>query len=304
MNIVFMGTPDFAVPCLARLAGDGHHVRGVFCQPDKPKGRGYTLAPPPVKEYALAHGPAVYQPSTLRGGEALSILQELRPELIVVVAYGKILPREILELPPQGCINIHASLLPKLRGAAPIQRVILNGGKQTGVTAMQMDIGMDTGDILLSRAIDIGENETAGELFGRLSTLGAQLLAETLSALKNGALLRTPQDDTQATLAPMLSRADSPIDWTRPSWELHNQVRGLNPWPCATAEILGVPVKILQTRIAEAPPTDTAAIPGTVLESRKRLIVVCGGGTALEVLTLQPGGKKAMPAAAFLAGRR
>ncbi|MDR1410381.1 MAG: methionyl-tRNA formyltransferase [Oscillospiraceae bacterium] len=302
MNIVFMGTPDFAVPCLARLVQDAHCVRGVFCQPDKPKGRGYTLAPPPIKEYALAQGLTVYQPNTLRDGEALQILRALRPDLIIVVAYGKILPKEILDSPQHGCINIHASLLPKLRGAAPIQRAILTGETRTGVTSMHMDIGMDTGDLLISRTINIGENETAGALFNRLSTLGAEVLADTLSALENGTLSRTPQDEAQATPAPMLTRADSPIDWNHTAQELHNQVRGLNPWPCATTEILGKAIKVLETRVVDVP--DIAASPGELLALHKHLVIACGQSTALEVLTLQPAGKKAMTAAAFLAGRR
>ncbi|MDR0883925.1 MAG: methionyl-tRNA formyltransferase [Oscillospiraceae bacterium] len=299
MNIVFMGTPDFAVPCLARLLADGHAVSGVFCQPDKPKGRGYTLTPPPVKVLAEAHALPVYQPTTLRDGEALRILQELAPELIVVVAYGKLLPAEVLALPPHGCVNVHASLLPKLRGAAPIQWAILNGERETGVTSMQMDVGMDTGDMLLTWRTAIGDNETAGELFVRLSALGADVLHETLAGLLAGTLVPTPQDHAAATPAPMLTRAHSALDWSRTAAVLHNQVRGLNPWPGATAELHGVPMKVLESRPVEA--FDALAQPGAVLDSRKRLVVACGQG-ALELLSVQPAGKKAMPAAAFLAG--
>lgn len=294
-----MGTPDFAVPCLARLVRDGHELPGVFCQPDKPKGRGYTLTPPPVKEFALEHGLTVFQPSSLRDGEALSTLRTLSPELIVVVAYGKILPPELLALPPLGCVNIHASLLPRWRGAAPIQRAILAGDKQSGVCSMQMDAGMDTGDILLSGVTEIGENETSGELFVRLSLLGAQVLADTITALQDGSLYPQKQDSSLATAAPMLTKAEAPIDWRRSAREIHNQVRGLNPWPCATAELFGSPVKILELRPLEG----GGAQPGTITESRKRLIIACGGNSSVEVITLQPAGKKAMSAAAFLAGR-
>ena len=188
MRIVFMGTPDFAVPCLAGLLEAGHQVCGVFTRPDKPKGRKMVLTPPPVKELALEKGLPVYQPAKMRDGEALGILQELRPELIVVVAYGKILPKEILTLPPKGCVNVHGSLLPKYRGAAPIQWSVINGEKETGVTTMLMDEGLDTGDMLLRETVKIGENETAGELFDRLAPIGAQLLLKTLEGLEQGSI--------------------------------------------------------------------------------------------------------------------
>ncbi|MCL2023163.1 MAG: methionyl-tRNA formyltransferase [Oscillospiraceae bacterium] len=299
MNTIFMGTPDFALPCLELLTRK-YNVSGVFCQPDKPKGRKMLLTPPPIKEFALSKGLPVYQPATLRDGTALDLLKKLKPDLIIVVAYGKILPREILELPKHGCINIHGSLLPKLRGAAPIQWAILNGDSQTGVTSMMMDEGLDTGDMLISRALDIGENETAGELFLRLSELGAVVLDETLRSLESGTLTPIPQPHTQASSAPMLRRSHSPINWAKPAREIHNQVRGLNPWPCASAQLLGAMVKVLESRVV----TDFLCSQGEVFPSRKRLIVGCGGDSALEIITLQPPGKKAMAAGAFLAGRQ
>ena len=206
MRIVFMGTPDFAVPCLQALLDAGHEVCGVFTQPDKPKGRGYALAPPPVKELALERGIPVYQPATLRTPEAAALVASLSPEVIVVVAYGKLLPKEILQLPPHGCINVHASLLPKYRGAAPIQWAVINGDEVTGVATMQMDEGLDTGDILLVEETKIGENETSGELFDRLRELGAQVLVETLRQLEAGTLKRRPQGNEGASYASMLSR--------------------------------------------------------------------------------------------------
>ncbi|MCL2508828.1 MAG: methionyl-tRNA formyltransferase [Oscillospiraceae bacterium] len=300
MKVVFMGTPDFAVPCLQRLIADGHDVTGVFTQPDKPKGRGNVIAAPPVKEEALKNGIAVYQPRSMRDGEALEILREITPELIVVVAFGKILPKEILELPRFGCINIHASLLPKYRGAAPVQWAVLNGESVTGVTSMQMDEGLDTGDILIKAQTEIGENETAGDVLERLSCLGADVLSKTLSALTDGSLRPEKQDSSQSTHAPMLAKELCPIDWTRSAREIHNQIRGLSPWPVATAVIYGKKVKIHESKLCGL----TGGNLGEIMESGGRLIVSCGNFECLEIITVQAEGKKAMNAADFLRGLR
>ncbi len=297
MRIVFMGTPDFAVPCLQALIDDNNEICAVFTQPDKPKGRKYVLTPPPVKELALKHSLPVYQPITLKDGSALNILQELNPELILVVAYGKILPKEIIELPPYGCINIHASLLPKYRGASPIQQAVLHGEKKTGVTSMYMDIGLDTGDMLLKTEVDIGENETADELHDRLSAVGAKLIVETVHAAAAGTLVRTPQDDAVSTYAPLLTREMSIIDFSKSAAEIHNQVRGLNSWPSATTTLEGKKLKIHRTCLAKG-----QGQPGTVL-SLNPLIVACGSG-AIEITELQPEGKKKMTAQEYLRGHK
>lgn len=300
MKLVFMGTPDFAVPSLDALAGAGHEICGVFTQPDKPKNRGMKLQPPPVKEQALALGLSVYQPARIRDGEALSILQRLKPDLIAVAAYGKILPVDILELPRLGCVNVHSSLLPRYRGAAPINWAILNGEDETGVTIMKMAEGMDTGDILAQARTPIDLNENAAQLFERLARMGGPLLAETVEKLEAGTVRPVPQDDALATHAPMLSRELSPMDWGRTARQLHDQVRGLHPWPSATAELDGIRCKILRTSLAGE---GAGKAPGTVIQADKKgLRVACGDGGALDILELQPDGKKAMAAAAFLLG--
>lgn len=298
MDIVFMGTPEFAVPCLQKLIDDGHNVKGVFTQPDKPKGRGHKMQFPPVKECALNAGIPVYQPLKMRDGEALSILGELKPELIIVVAYGKILPKEILEFPKYGCINMHASILPRYRGAAPIQWSVLNGEKMSGVTAMQMDVGLDTGDMLLTKTVEIGENETAGELHDKLSLLGAKVMAETIEMLSNNSLNPEKQDDSKSDYAPMLSKDLCPIDWNEPAQKIHNKVRGLSPWPVATAKLGEKTIKIHKTLLSD----DCGGKPGEVVVSDKKLVVSCGGSTSVEILVLQTEGKKAMNAADFLRG--
>ena len=233
MRIVFMGTPDFAVPHLQALLDHPYDVAGVFTQTDKPKGRGYQLTPPPVKELAVSRGIPVFQPRTLRDGEALAQLQTLQPDLIVVVAYGKILPREILDLPRLGCINVHGSLLPKYRGAGPIQWAVLNGETVTGVTTMYMAEGLDTGDMLESASLEIGPDETADELHDRLSQLGAKLLLSTVEKAEKGLLEPKKQDDALSCYAPMLTKELSRIDFSRPAQEVHNQIRGLSSWPAA-----------------------------------------------------------------------
>lgn len=300
MRIVFMGTPDFAVPSLNALAEAGHEVCGVFTQPDKPKNRGMKLQQSPVKERALELGLEVYQPAKLRDGEALAILQRLDPDLIAVAAYGKILPVDILNLPRLGCVNVHSSLLPRYRGAAPINWAILNGEEETGVTIMYMAEGMDTGDILAQAKTPININENASQLFGRLAEMGADLLVDTVAALEAGTVKPVPQEEALATHAPMLSRDQSPMDWSRTARQLHDQVRGLYPWPAATALLDGVRCKVLRTALSgEA----TGKVPGAVLQGDKKgLKIACGGGGVLEVLELQPDGKKAMAASAFLLG--
>ncbi len=290
-----MGTPEFAVPCLKALIDDGNEISGVFTQPDKPKGRGYTLTPPPVKVTALENGLTVFQPTTLKDGNALEILKKLNPEMIVVVAYGKILPKEILDFSPYGCVNIHASLLPEYRGAAPIQWAVLDGKKKTGVTAMYMDIGIDTGDMLMKFETEIGEDETADELHDRLSELGAELIVKVVHSAKNGTLKREKQDDSKSCYARMLTKEMSKIDFSRSAQEIHNQVRGLNSWPSASAVLNGKRIKIHRTKL-----NDRNGKAGQVL-SLSPLIVACGSG-AVEIVELQPEGKKKMTSQSFING--
>ena len=297
MRIVFMGTPEFAVPVLERIIQDGHEVAGVFTQPDKPQGRGYKLTPPPVKELALKHGIPVFQPVKMRDGQALAILQELKPDLAVVVAYGKILPKEILEVPPLGCVNVHASLLPKYRGAGPIQWSVINGEKETGVTTMYMAEGLDTGDMILKASTSIGEQETSGQLHDRLSVLGAECLSETLRQIEAGTAPRTHQDDSLSTYAPMLSKELGRLDFNRPAQELHCLIRGVSPWPGAYTFLDGKMLKVHSAALTEG-----KGKPGELLDSKK-LVVACGEG-ALELTEVQLAGAKRMPGPVFLMGRQ
>ncbi len=297
MRIVFMGTPEFAVPCLQAVIDAGHEICGVFTQPDKPKGRGYALAPPPVKELACRYGLEVFQPETLKDGAALSILQEKSPDAVVVVAYGKILPKAILEAPPLGCVNVHASLLPKYRGAAPIQWAVLNGEETTGVTTMQMDEGLDTGDMLLTAETAIDPEETSGQLHDRLAVLGAQTLIRTMEGLETGSLHPTPQDDALSCYAPMLRKADSPVDWNRTAQQAHNWVRGMSPWPGASTRYHGKTLKIHASRVCG----ECLGPAGELVEKDGRIFVCCGEG-ALELLTVQYEGGKRMPARDFFRG--
>ena len=300
MRILFMGTPDFAVASLRRLVADGHEVCGVFTQPDKPKNRGHKLVPTPVKEYALTQNIPVYQPEKLRDGTALELVKSLAPDLTVVAAYGRILPEDLLEAPKYGCINVHSSLLPKYRGAAPINWAILNGEKETGVTIMHMAPELDAGDIILQRSTPIGPDETAPELFDRLAQMGGALLVEAVAQLQAGTAPQIPQDGSQATYAPMLSRELSPLDWSKPAQALHNQVRGLLPWPAAAGVFSGIRCKVFLTDIIDH---TTTAKPGTVVEAGKGgIVMACGGGSLLRILELQPDGKKRMAAADFLRG--
>lgn len=296
MRIVFMGTPDFAVPSLQRLLDDGHTIAGVFTQPDKPKGRGYKLTPPPVKELALQYQLPVYQPLKMKDGTALATLKELAPELMIVVAYGRILPKDILELPKYGCVNVHGSLLPKYRGAAPIQWSVLNGDAESGVTTMYMAEGLDTGDIILKKSTPIGEDETSGELFDRLADLGAQALSETVNLIQQGQAPRTQQDDAKSCYASMLDKQKAEIDFSKSAQEVHNLVRGMNPWPIAHTMIDGKRLKVYKSRLVK----QMSGAPGVVLDP-KRLIVACGSG-AVELLLIQAEGSKKMPAADYLRG--
>ncbi len=301
MRIVFMGTPEFAVPSLEKLIGAGHTLAGVFTQPDKPKNRGMKLQAPPVKVCAQAHGIPVYQPAKLRDGTALALLRELAPELIVVAAYGRILPQELLDLPPLGCINVHSSLLPRYRGAAPINWAILNGDRETGVTIMHMAAELDAGDMILQEATPIGPDENAAELYARLAVLGGDLVVKAVEQLSNGTAPRIPQDPAGVTFAPMLGRELSPVAWTRPAQAIHDQVRGLLPWPAAATDVLtGEAVKLFATALTGE---KTSARPGTVVSAGKEGIgVACGDGQILRILELQAPGKKRMKAADYLRG--
>lgn len=299
MRIVFMGTPDFAVPSLQKLLDAGHEICGVFTQPDKPKGRKQVLTPSPVKVLALEKQIPVFQPRTLRTEEAVEQIRSLRPACIVVVAYGKILPKEILEIPPKGCINVHGSLLPTYRGAAPIQWAVINGDSYTGVTTMFMAEGLDTGDILLSEQTKIGSSETAGELFERLAPMGAELLARTLNALEEGTLRPVPQKDSEASYAPPLSKETGKLSWEQPADRLYHKILGLNPWPVAYTMYEGNVFKIYSAACSTRKHGET---PGTVLQDGKRMFVCCGENTVLELLEVQNQGGKRMPAAAFLQG--
>ena len=300
MKILFMGTPDFAVPSLQALIEAGHEIVGVFTQPDKPKNRGMKLLPTPVKVVALEHDIPVFQPTKLRDGTALETIQSLTPELIVVAAYGRILPQEILDYPKLGCINVHSSLLPKYRGSAPIHWAILNGDAESGVTIMNVVLELDAGDIISQAVTPIDPDETVETLHDRLADMGANLLVDTVVSIENGTATRTPQQADLVTHAPMLSRALSPMDFTRPARELHNQVRGLIPWPAAVTELNGTRCKIFSTSVlAET----TGKEPGTVIAADKKgLKIACGGGTVLQINELQADGGKRLKAADYLRG--
>ena len=299
IRTVFMGTPAFAVGTLEGLLAKGCNLVGVYTQPDRPKGRGKQLSPPPVKETALQHGLPVFQPERLRRPEAVAQLRALAPDLIVVVAYGQILPPSVLEIPRYGCINVHASLLPKYRGAAPINKCIVDGETRTGVTTMLMDVGLDTGDMLRKRELAIGPDETAGELHDRLALLGRQTMEETLDLLCQGALVPEKQNDAASCYAPLMTKEDGLLDWTRPAPALHNQTRGLAPWPGAYSSLDGETLKIAQTR----PVAALSGEPGTVLQADAAGVVIACGEGALRIGQLQLPGKKMLSAADFLRGR-
>ena len=298
MRIVFMGTPDIAAACLEALYAAGQEVCAVYTRRDKPVGRKQVLTPPPVKQTALAHGTPVFQPRTLRDGGEDANLRALAPDLIVVVAYGCILPQSVLDIPKYGCINLHVSLLPKYRGSAPVQWAVLNGDAETGVSIMQMDAGLDTGDVLVCEKIAIGPEETSGALFDRVTAVGARLLCETLPRIETGALTPTPQDHAAATLAPVLTKELAEFRWTDSADHIHNWVRGMDPWPSAWFVTSGGrKVKVLACRVA-----DGSGAPGRVLAT-KPLTVACGAG-AVELLRVVPEGSKPMEGSAFAAGLR
>ncbi len=298
MRIVFMGTPDYAAVTLSKLISSKHDIVGVFAQPDKPVGRKQILTPPPTKVMALENDIPVYQPTTLRDGEAFKILKELNPDVIVVVAYGKILPKEILELPKFGCVNGHASLLPKLRGASPIQWSIVTGEKITGVTTMLMDEGMDTGDILQTAETEIGQEETAEELFDRLAVISAELMLSTLEALEQGEITPKKQNESEATYAPIIKKEMAHLDFSKSAEEICNAVRGFYSWPCAFFFINGKRIKVIKAAVAEKCNSEA----GVIIGNENKLIISCGNNTSIELITVQPEGSKAMSASQMLNG--
>ncbi len=299
MRILFMGTPDIAAECLKALYAAGHEICGVYTRRDKPVGRKQVLTAPPVKEVALEHGTPVFQPRTLRDGSEDENIRTLAPELIVVVAYGCILPASVLSIPKHGCINLHVSLLPKYRGSAPVQWSVLNGDPETGVSIMQMDEGLDTGDVLRCEKIAIDPEETSGELFDRVTAVGAQVLCQTIPAIEQGSLKPVVQDHEHATLAPMLSKEMAEFHLTDTAEHIHNWVRGMNPWPGAWFVTSGgKKLKVNQCRVAAS----AGEAPGTVLAT-KPLTVACGEG-AVQLLQVVPEGKKPMEGTAFAAGLR
>ena len=305
MRIVFMGTPDFAVPIFRRILADGHEVCGVFTQPDKPRGRGYTMCPPPVAMAAKEAGVPVFQPVTLRDGEAARIIGGMAPQVIVVAAYGKILPEAILNIPPLGCVNVHASLLPRYRGAAPIQWAIMSGERVTGVTTMYMAKGIDTGDMILKAETPIAPEEDSGSLYARLSDMGAELLSRTLPLLERGNAPRTPQDDSLACYAPIIDKSVAAIDFRKTAREVHDRIRGLSPRPGAAAVLRGQTVKIFGSSLPEeAAPADMPA--GTVIsalaEEGGGILVCCGDQRPVKLTQVQGPGGRRMAAAAYLRG--
>ena len=297
MRVVFMGTPDIAATCLKKILDDGFQVVGVYTQPDRPKGRGMKMVYSPVKEVALAHNLPVFQPENFREEETVEDLKKLQPDVVAVVAYGRILPQKVLDIAPKGFINIHASVLPQYRGSAPYQWAVLDGLAETGVTAMYLCREMDAGDMIDVAKTPIGPDETAGELLDRLAILGADLLSKTLSKVEKGEAQGTAQDGSKATYAPMLDKTMCPIDWTKTAQQVHNHVRGLHPWPVATAELAGTKFKIHATAVV-----DGSGTPGTILGLTKTgLIVACGEG-AVEIRSLQAEGGKRMSAPDYFRG--
>ena len=297
MKLIYMGTPDFAVPSLERLIQDGHEIMLVVTQPDKPVGRKQILTPPPVKVCALAHGLSVYQPTSMKNDESYERLRAVGADVIVVVAYGKILPKRILELTPYGCVNVHGSLLPRYRGAAPVQWAVINGDAESGVTTMQLDEGVDTGDILLMSRRSITDNMTGGELFDLLAADGAELLSQTLDGIVRGEITPTPQSSEGACYASMLNKSMCPLCWDKDAAVLHNQVRGFNPWPVATCRVEDKTMKVYRTRVG----TMTDKTAGTVV-SVSPLTVACGDGTSLILEEIQMEGARRMESAEYLRG--
>ena len=297
MRVVFMGTPDIAATCLKKILADGFDVVGVYTQPDRPKGRGMKLVASPVKEVAVAAGIPVFQPENFREEATVEQLRALQPDICAVVAYGRILPQKVLDVPKYGCINIHASLLPKYRGSAPYQWAVLDGLTETGVTAMYLTREMDAGDIIDVSKTPIGENETAGELLDHLAVLGAELLSKTLTRFESGKVPAAPQDASGVSYAPMLDKSMCPIDWTKTAQQVHNHVRGLHPWPVATMELQGKTFKVHATRVVEG-----SGKPGEILGLTKTgLRIACGEG-AVEIISLQAEGGKRMAAPDYFRG--
>jgi len=295
-----MGTSAFAVPTLACLFEEGFTISGVVTQPDKPSGRGQAVQPPPVKKQAYELQLAIYQPPSLKDDSALSLFTALAPDLIVVVAYGKILPPWLLKMPRYGAVNLHGSLLPKYRGAAPIHWAVANGETETGVCTMQVEEGLDTGPVYLSEKTTIGPEENVPQLSERLAIMGTSLMVQTINGILAGTLQGMPQDHSKATTAPILRRTDGYIDWTAPAPRIHNRVRAFNPWPGAITRFRGSMCKVLQTRAVSA----HAGEPGTIAVDRRSLRVSCGGGTALEILQLQPENRKPVSGVDFANGAR
>lgn len=299
MKILFMGTPDIAASILSKIIEAEHEVIAVITQPDKEKGRGKELSFPPVKELALKENLTVYQPKKVREPEFVQKVKDMAPEVIVVAAFGQLLPKDLLDIPPYGCINVHASLLPKYRGAAPIQYAIINGEKETGITIMHMDVQLDTGDMILQGKIPISEDETGGSLHDKLAVLGGDLLIEALEKIKNGTAERIPQEDEHATLVRTISKEMGNIDFTMPAIQIERLIRGLNPWPSAFTYLEGKTLKLWKAEVEES---DLKAEPGTIVEIRKDAVVVMTGEKVLVIKELQLEGKKRMSTDAFLRG--
>ena len=299
MRVVFMGTPDIAATCLKKILSAGTDVVAVYTQPDRPKGRGMKLVYSPVKEVALENNIPVYQPLNFREEETVQQLRDLQPDVVAVVAYGRILPRSVLDIPPKGCINVHTSLLPQYRGSAPYQWAVLDGLEETGVSVMYLSEGMDEGDVIDSRKTPIGPDETAGELLDRLAQLGADLLCDTLHRLSEGAVTAVPQDGAKATYAPMLDKSMCPIDYNMSAQAVHNKVRGLNPWPIATTQIQGNRFKVYTTAVI---PCDHKKEPGTILGLTKTGLQIACGENAVEIRILQAEGGKRMAAPDYFRG--
>ena len=297
MRVVFMGTPDIAATCLKRILSDGFDVVGVYTQPDRPKGRGMKMVFSPVKEVAIANNIPVYQPENFRADEDVQALADLKPDVVAVVAYGRILPQRVLDIPTKGCVNIHASLLPQYRGSAPYQWAVLDGLTETGVSAQHMALKMDAGDVIDVEKTEIGDNETAGELLDRLAVLGANLLSRVLTRFEKDDVAGVPQNEADVSFAPMLDKTMCPIDWSKTARQVHNQVRGLHPWPVATMELQGKKFKVHATKIVEG-----SGAPGEILGlTRTGLKIACGEG-AVEILSLQAEGGKRMAAPDYFRG--
>ncbi len=299
MKVIFMGTPDFAVGTLETIIEAGHEVVLVVTQPDKPKGRSGALQFPPVKECAVAHGIEVFQPTKIRLEENVEFLRKYDADIFVVAAFGQILPKSILDMPKYGCINVHASLLPKYRGAAPIQWAVINGDPVTGVTIQQMDIGVDTGDIIVTKELAISEDETGGGLFDKLAVVGAEACIEALVQIENGTAIRTPQNHEEATHVSMISKEFGNIDWNKSAVEIERLIRGLNPWPSAYTKLDGKTFKIWKAKVVSA---STDSLPGSVVRVDKGVMEVQTGEGVLSLLEVQLEGKKRMEVDAFLRG--